>query len=336
MTESLMLEPTKVIDPKLDSVAGVGDFGLPLGGTYHLLGFSVEVITNSPAVLAAAQQSWGCGQKVFPDPAIKLQIAVTQNGPAGLPPAPVTRGRDHVLMTVADQQNFCVADLKTMTGFGWITQSAVENSAYLRYYFLEAMALCLVEYAYLAPIHGACVELEGHGVLLCGDSGAGKSSLAFACARSGWTFLCDDASAIVRQRKGRTVVGNPHQMRFREPALKLFPELRQHRVKARATGEMAIEVATASMPEITICPHSHVDFIVFLDRQSPGPPRLVHLSPERVLPWFEQVVCFGEDEVRDAQKAALRNLLTAELFELRYSDLDWAVSRLESMIREGS
>jgi hypothetical protein len=35
------------------------------------------------------------------------------------------------------------------------------------------------------------------------------------------------------------------------------------------------------------------------------------------------------------QYAALERLLTAEIFELRYSNLDWAVSRLESLTREG-
>jgi hypothetical protein len=35
------------------------------------------------------------------------------------------------------------------------------------------------------------------------------------------------------------------------------------------------------------------------------------------------------------QYLALERLLKADLFELRYSDLDWAVDRLETLVREG-
>ncbi len=334
MTESFTPEANEATEPLADPV--LADFALPLRGLYHPLGFSVEIITNSPAVLDAAQLSWGREQQVFPDPAITLKIGVTQDGSDKLPPPSVCRSRDNLLTMTADPQNFLVGDLNRGFGFGWLTQAAVEATAYFRYYFLEGMALSLLQCVSLAPVHAACVELDGHGVLLCGDSKAGKSSLAFACARRGWKFLCDDASAVVRKRPGRTVVGNPYLMRFRESSVALFPELRQHRVMPRATGVLAIEVATESMPEIAICTHSQVDFIVFLDRQSSGPRGLLPLSHERAWPWFERTICFGATEIRNAQKAALQNLLTAALFELHYSDLDWATRRLETLIREGA
>jgi hypothetical protein len=47
-------------------------------------------------------------------------------------------------------------------------------------------------------------------------------------------------------------------------------------------------------------------------------------------------ILYGLPETRAAQFAAIDRLLTAEVFELRYRDLDWAVQRLESLAREGS
>jgi hypothetical protein len=35
------------------------------------------------------------------------------------------------------------------------------------------------------------------------------------------------------------------------------------------------------------------------------------------------------------QYAAIERVLKAEIFELRYSELDWAVERLEALAREG-
>jgi hypothetical protein len=180
------------------------------------------------------------------------------------------------------------------------------------------------------------VQNGGRGVLLCGESGAGKSSLAFACARNGWTFLSDDSSAIIRKRRGRVVVGNPCQMRFRESAVELFPELKEQRVTPRATGKMAIELATAILPEIATQAECQVDYIVFLNRREPAPPSFLSVPKEIAWQYFQQYMCFGEDEVHQAQTASIHDLLTAKVFEMRYQDLDWAVERLDMLVREGN
>jgi len=313
----------------------LSDIDLPLRALYYPLGFSVEISTNSKEVLAGAEESWGLFQRIFSEPAVQLRIGVVEGSQEKFPPAPVCRAQRNLFACVADARNYSVSDLKEGFAFAWLTQSVVENRAYTRYSFIEGMAWSLLEALYLTSIHGACVSRGERGVLLCGDSGAGKSSLAFACARAGWTFLADDSCCLVRKRTGRLVVGNPYQMRFRESAVELFPELRDQRITLRANDELAIELQTASLPEIRRTSECCIDYIVFLNRGEPGPPRLVPFPKNKALEWFEQVVCYGEKGVRDAMKASLRNLLTAEVFELRYSDLDAAVKRLETMVRDG-
>jgi hypothetical protein len=311
------------------------NFELLLGATYHPLGFSVEIATNSLEVLQGADESWGHFRKVFSEPPVQLRIGVLEGGPAECPPAPVCRGYRNLVTQIADRENFAVCDMRQGFAFAWLTPSAVKNRPYLRYHFLEGTTWNLLESLYLTPIHGACVQLAGRGVLLCGDSGAGKSSLAFACAHRGWTFLSDDSSCLIRRRPGRVVTGNPYQMRFCESAMELIPELKEQRITPRATGEMAIELATASMPEIAIASECSVDYIVFLNRQEPEPPGLEPFPKDIALQWFEQFLCYGEKEVVDAQKASLRDLLTAKIFEMRYTDLDSAVRLLEGLVRDG-
>jgi len=312
------------------------DFDLPLHGVFYPLGFSVEIASNVPEVLAAAEESWGMCRKAFPDPPVHIQIGVVQGNSDRVPPPPVCRARRNLLTNISDAENFSVCDLRRGFAFSGLTKAAVSNRAYLRYYYLEGVALCLLESLYMTPLHAACVALGGKGVLLCGDSGAGKSSLALACARRGWTFISDDAASIVRNRSGRVVVGNPHQMRFRESAVELFPELKRQRVTPRVTGDLAIEVATASMPEIETTSECQVDYIVFLDRGGTGQPRISRYPSSAALRWFEQTICYGEKKAQEAQRASLRNLLTAELYELHYSGLNAAVRRLEAMVCKGA
>ncbi len=311
------------------------DFDLPLRATFSMAGLPIEIFTNSEEVLAAAEESWGMFRTVFNEPAVQIRIGVLP-GTCTECPLPVTvRGQHHLITQIADSENFMILDTRQGFAFGWLTTAAVNNRAYLRYHFLEGTAWILLEALYLTSVHGACVELDGHGILLCGDSGAGKSTLAYACAQCGWKFLSDDCSCLVRKRSGRIVTGNAYQMRFRESAVNLFPELIHERVNARATGELAIELPTAAHRQITPIAECRVDFIVFLNRVDPTPPGLFRFPKSIAFQWFQQVVCYGEGSVREAHFTSLRNLLSADVFEMRYVQMDTALHLLKTLVRQG-
>lgn len=311
------------------------DFELPLCATYYFLGFPIQIFTNSPLVLAAAEESWGMFHNTRSSRPLKIRIGVLPGDNDQLPPLPVVRGQGHLISQIADAQNFMTLDTREGFAFGWLTEAAIRNRPYLRYHFLEGTAWILLECLYLTSVHGACVELEGRGVLLCGDSGAGKSSLAYACAKNGWKFLSDDSSCLIRKQSNRTITGNSRQMRFRESAVQLFPELLRERVHPKATGELAIELSTVANRQIEIISETSVDYIVFLNRFDNAPEGLVPFSKRRALQWFLQIVCYGEESVREAHYATLQNLLGAELFEMRYKHMNSALRMLKMLVHDG-
>lgn len=49
----------------------------------------------------------------------------------------------------------------------------------------------------IMPLHGSSFIYENAGIMLCGESGAGKSSLTTAFCRNGAAFLTDDVSPLV-------------------------------------------------------------------------------------------------------------------------------------------
>jgi hypothetical protein len=321
---------TTAFDPVL------ANFDMPLREVFYPLGFSVEITTNSREVLAGAQESWGHFRKVFAEPAVTLRIGVLDSGPELCPPPPVCRSQEHLLTRIADVSNYSVSDMARGFSHAWLTPAAAANRAYLRYHFIEGMAWDLIESLYITSIHAACVSKQGRGVLLCGDSGAGKSSLSFACARRGWAFLSDDSTCLIRGRKDRVAIGNPYQIRFRESAVELFPELADQKLTLRATGEFAFEIPTACLRNIETASECSVDFIVFLNRGTLDPPGLRPVSRSRALKTFEDAIQYREQAVRDAHKATLRNLFTAPVFELRYRDLESAINLLEDLVRDGA
>jgi hypothetical protein len=334
LTPDIVRAMEEIVPTEADSV--LLNANLSLKALHFPLGFPLEITTNSPAVLAAARQSWGLFQPRFSGPPLILRIGVTRNATdsPNIPTAPVCRIQKNLMTSIADANNFVTCDLNAGFSFGWVTQQTAETPLYLRYHLLEAAALGMISTLRAAPLHAACVVPFGHGMLLCGNSGAGKSSLAFAGARAGWTFVCDDASYLPFDRTDRMVIGNCHQIRLRDSGVQLFPELEGRPITPRATGKPSIEIPTADLPELITAESAIVKSIIFLNRRDAETPGLFPYARESALSWFSQfplktTASYG------TQVAAIRHLLDVEIFELRYTDLDWAIERLETLALTG-
>lgn len=298
--------------------------------TFYPLGFPIEIETNDTEVLLAAHESWdelGCE---FSAPKIRIRLGVRQSDATECPPGPTVRAHGHLLSIIADAENFIVCDLRQSSAFGWINSAALQNRRYLRYHFVEAVALVLLSTSRVVPIHAACVSFAGHGFLFCGESGAGKSTLAYACARAGWTYTSDDASYLLWHGADSRVHGNAHQLRFRPSAKQLFPEIKGRMLTPRAEGKPSIEVATADLPGIVTSRSAIVRSIVVLDRRALTSPELIVLTRERAWAYFENSL-YASAEIQKPQINALQRLLSADTYRLQYSGLQDAIQCLEQL-----
>ena len=298
------------------------------------LGFPTELRTNSSEILTQARNLWPILEKRFNTEPIRVDVHVVESDSTECPPTPVFRFMYPLSISVADSNNYKIGHLDRNTTQITISRATERHTSYLGYFFLGFAPHDHIESRYTVPVHAGCVARNGRGVLLCGDSGAGKSSLSYSCARAGWTYVSDDASDLLIEGNDRLVIGNCHQVRFRPSAVDLFPELEGLEITPRAVGKPSMEMPTGSVPEMVCAQSAQVDFVVFLNRRLPGPPELVPYRID-VARYFMRQVLFGSAKTLAVQYAALERLLTAQVVELRYSDLDWAVHRLETLVREG-
>lgn len=325
----------------------------PFRENFFPLGLPLEISTNSLDVLRAAQQSWGRFPEMFAAEKAHLRIGVSDSGPQELPQPPALRGQRGLISIIADSKNFGLCDVTAGFGFGWITPAAAADSAFFRYHFLDLMAGMLLAPMHFGIVHSGCVALDGQGVLLCGHSGAGKSTLSFACAQRGWTFVSDDAVYVPRNRAGRMVIGNPLYLRLRPDAGALFPQLHEHSVVLRQNGEFGFEISTATLPRFTTAFKCHVGHLVFLNRSKTGGTRIVSFPKDEARRRLENVLEYtfactqasagnrgemflSDPQARVEQKAAVGELLAADVHELSYSSLGPAVECLESLMRHRS
>jgi len=310
----------------------LSDYPLPLYKRFYPLGFALDIFTNSEAVLDAAEQSWGLFHQTSGQPPKILRVGVMENEFPVVSAPPVYRGHRNVISIISDSANYAICDLDQGFAYSWLTSALVRDAGRLRYFFLEASAYLLVVSASLAGVHAACVQWQGRGVLLAGDSGAGKSSMAYACARSGWTYTSDDASYIVRGADSLEIVGNPYLFRLRTAASLLFPELAGSAVTSHPYRKETIEVPSSSIENVRISCRGNVQAVVFLNRNGVNAPQMRPFPKEEALRIWSQEICFGDDQVRSEHALAYSKLLALDVYELRYAEVFTAVRYLESFL----
>jgi hypothetical protein len=300
---------------------------LPFQHTYYPYGFRLDIASNSREVLDAADENWGTYEPEYDDPPLTVRMLV-QPG-SQLSPQPVHRMQGHLYSVVASRENYALVDLDALFAYAWVTERTVADHSWFRWFYLDAMAGTMLAQRHVVPMHSACVERNGIGVLLWGPSGMGKSTLAYACARAGWTFIADDATILPQNRCDCVVTGKPHQARFREDAPRLFPEFDGYATRARPTGKLSIEVPMKALPGIRSAVRSEVKRMVFLDRGKAA--GLERIGVESALEQMMQDSRSYGEETQARHEKALRRLLHAPMYRLCYERSQDAIEALETL-----
>ena len=297
---------------------------LGLDAEFHPLGFRIRLATNCAEIIAAAEASWGHFRSAFAEPAIDLHVLVEPGtGPPQPPEPPLFRARRH-LITIASGDDLAVCDHQRRFAFCRLSSTTAADPAFVRYYFLEAMVLFILTQLYVTPIHGACIARNGRALLLCGNSGAGKSTLAYACARRGWTYISDNETWLLRA-DARTILGNPRQIRLRDSAPDLFPEL-AGRPSILFNGKRSILLDTGNLDIAFQC---QPEKIIFLKRTSrTATLRPVDSASEILL---AEIIQYSA-EVREAHRDSLERFARIPAMELQYRDLEHAIPALEGLL----
>lgn len=305
----------------------------PFEKTYFPFGFPATVRTNSELVLQQYDQLYGRFTMLRSTEPIAVDVQLVPSATRECPPEPSYRMMMGAHITVADKDNYSVVDLDRCQVMITISEAALAHPLYAQYFLLGMPAVC-VSTSMATPVHAGCVAFEGRGVLLCGDSGAGKSSLSYACASNGCTYVTDDASFLLNGGTERMISGDCYKVRFRPTAASLFPELEGLDLTPRAAGKPSIEMETASMPGIECTQLTRADYIVFLNRRTGGTQELLPYNKDVARQFMRQTI-WGPATTKSLQYAAVERLLTVDIYELRYNNMNWAVDRLRMLVEDG-
>ena len=305
------------------------DTALPFAGVLHPLGFRLELATNCGEVMDAAAEAWSSYPPESECEPVRLRVIVQPEGEPA--PEPCFRAQGPLFAIVSDRDNFGTFDSASLSGFCIVSAATVSNHAWFRWTFLESIVYMLLTQRYVVPIHAACIAHGECGVLLCGPSGTGKSTLAYACARSGWTYVGDDATLLLAGAAERMAIGRPHQARFRGDAPALFPELSGNAITLRPNGRLAMEVPLAAFPEIRTASRCRIGQVVFLDRHAGAPAEAQPLDgTAAVESLLADMPSYGP-EVNALHESTVRQLERVPAWRMSYEALSDGVALLSSL-----
>jgi hypothetical protein len=153
----------------------------------------------------AAHAFAGLPKHLFPGTAAQLRIRLiltnVDNAPDNRPTAdaPVLRtfGWNNVFCATMGPDTCALISPQTRSALIVVSKRMLDFPYHLRYELLEFVVFMLAaRNRNLVSLHSACIALNGRGLLLLGDRGAGKSTTGLACLIDGFEFVAEDGIVV--------------------------------------------------------------------------------------------------------------------------------------------
>jgi hypothetical protein len=181
----------------------------------HLLGGRFQFESNSEALLRLVDAAYAhLPAQRFPggEPDFRVSLWLTSAAGQRLgrdpPPLTMVSGADF-LGGATDTSNFVILSASQRSALVVVSPEMLRSAYHARYELIEFAVFTLAARAqHLVPLHGACIGADGRGLLLMGDSGAGKSTIALLCLLQGYDFLSEDSVFVAPDSLLATGVSN--------------------------------------------------------------------------------------------------------------------------------
>jgi hypothetical protein len=219
----------------------------------QLLGGRFEFESASRALLRLVAAAYaGLPRHSLPGQASRFRIRLQLTPgdgiePRSAPPPTLFQGGAGLLAVVMDAANFAVVCPGDHAGLVAISRSMLRFQEQVRYELLEFAVFALAHRSQeLVSLHAACVGWQQRGLLLIGESGAGKSVLALHCALRGLDLLTEDATFVVPGSLLATGISNflhikADSLRFLDEAA-MVARIRKSPVIRRRSGVEKFEI----------------------------------------------------------------------------------------------
>jgi hypothetical protein len=260
---------------------------LPFRTDFMFAGTRCHLSTNSPGILQTARRCLPIEKDSYAQ-SFEMEIIVdasldgTSEQPAHF------RGRQHLVFAILPPRSFVTYDLLRRCAYAVLSTSAASDVSFWNTLLLPITLGVLGTSVGVAPLHCACLERNGRGLLVAGVSGAGKSTLAAALAQRGFAFISDDWTYVSKEQSGLVANGLSSLIKLLPDTVRFFPELRQFSPRQTLNGELAYEINPAHSIGFAVKHIVNPQSIFFLERTSTRGCNIVPCQSQYVMDFFEK------------------------------------------------
>ena len=226
---------------------------------------------------------------------------------------PHFRGMQHVVTATFGRSNVFVFDILRRTLSASVSATIARDDLFWKEKLIPICLGVLGSAMGLVPVHCACLEWDGDGLLIAGVSGAGKSTLSVALSEDGFNYVSDDWTYISRRRDGIVAHGTSAPVKLLPDAVKHFRSLEGHALRRSMNGELAYEVDIAEAFGARVERTCEPRWIIFLERSeepeavftpmsSAEAKKYVNSSIERLPPQLQEAVAMREQTIEQVAK----------------------------------
>lgn len=254
----------------------------------YFAGAACDLRTNSPE-LATAMEGLSSSRDATAPSGFRMRIVVdeSRHERAG---EPHFRGLHHVVTASFGRSNLFVFDILRRTLTARISAAVARDHRFWKEKLIPIALGVLGSAIGLVPVHCACLEVDGDGLLIAGVSGAGKSTLSVALAKSGFDYVSDDWTYISQRPGGIVAHGTSAPVKLLPDAVEHFKSLRGRSLQTSMNRELAYEVDIAEAFGAQVERACEPRWLMFLERTPRAGAVFTAMSPSEARSYLNSSV----------------------------------------------
>lgn len=223
------------------------------------------------------------------------------------------RGLRHLVFAMLPPRSIVTYDLLRRRVHGALSIAAARDHSFWDTLLLPITIGVLGTTLGVVPLHCACLDRNGSGLLVAGVSGAGKSTLAVALAQRGFTLVSDDWTYVSKQQSALVAHGLSSPVKLLPDAVRFFPDLQNFTPRTTLNGELAYEIDPRNSFGFAVSSTTYPRHIFFLERTSTRGCQIVPCRSGHVKEFFEESAERLPDELTEAKgvRAGIIQILSA-------------------------
>ncbi len=294
---------------------------LPLHANLLIAGAHCSFATNSEQILASVGR-WRSTRRSGNGCTFEMNVLLDSSLPSNRDVLTQThfRGIHHLVFATIGTYELFVFDLLRKQVVGAVSQASAIDAAFWNSHWLPVTVGVMGTTLGVVPVHSACLDFDGKGLLIAGVSGAGKSTLSVALTRCGFSLVSDDWTYVSQETDALVAHGTSAPVKLLPDASQHFPELSGRTPKLWFNGELAFELEPQTICQDKTALRSRPQWLMFLERTSMAGCEFIRCSAEDAQAFFENSAERLPDQVPEAstaRSAVIRSISNCATWHLR-------------------